>query len=216
MNLDIDALRAFVAVADERSFTRAAQAVSRTQSTVSVQIKNLEGRLGFALFERTQRSVALTVRGHTLLNYARSILQLNDDSVRALTAPQTEGRLRLGITEYFAPQHLPQLLAHFREHHPLLALEVTTGVTGTLRSLQKTGELDLVLGRRDLAGSGSTRDRATPAARAPALGGCTWPQAQQQAAAAAGAAAGGLRRARPGYSSSAQTPARLAKRVLRA
>jgi DNA-binding transcriptional LysR family regulator len=165
MNLDIDALRAFVAVADERSFTRAAQAVSRTQSTVSVQIKNLEGRLGFALFERTQRSVALTVRGHTLLNYARSILQLNDDSVRALTAPQTEGRLRLGITEYFAPQHLPQLLAHFREHHPLLALEVTTGVTGTLRSLQKTGELDLVLGRRDLAGSGSTRDRATPLRR---------------------------------------------------
>jgi DNA-binding transcriptional LysR family regulator len=149
MNLDIDALRAFVAVADERSFTRAALTVSRTQSSVSVQIKNLESRLGFALFERTQRSVALTQRGHTLLAYARNILQLNDDSVRALTAPQTHGRLRLGITEYFAPQHLPQLLARFQQQHPLLALEVSTGVTGTLRAMQKAGELDLVIGRRD-------------------------------------------------------------------
>jgi DNA-binding transcriptional LysR family regulator len=161
MNLDIDALRAFVAVADERSFTRAALSVSRTQSSVSVQIKNLESRLGFVLFERTQRSVALTQRGHTLLAYARNILQLNDDSVRALTAPQTHGRLRLGITEYFAPQHLPQLLARFQQHHPLLALEVSTGVTGTLRAMQKAGELDLVIGRSETGRRDATRkDRA--------------------------------------------------------
>ena len=63
MNLDIDALRTFVAVAEHRNFTRAGDVVARTQSTVSMQIKNLEGRLGFALFERTKRSVALTERG---------------------------------------------------------------------------------------------------------------------------------------------------------
>ena len=88
MNLDINALRAFVAVAEERSFTRAARCVSRTQSAVSVQIKNLEARLGFALLERSRRSVSLTPQGDRLLAYARDILRLNDDGVRALLAPQ--------------------------------------------------------------------------------------------------------------------------------
>ncbi len=150
MNLDIDALRSFAAVADERSFTRAAQAVSRTQSAVSVQIKNLEGRLGFALFERNRRTVALTARGEQLLTYARDILRCNDDGVRALTAPQAQGRLRLGITEYFAPEQLPGLMTTFAQQHPSIALEVTTGVTGMLLKLQRTGELDLVVGRADV------------------------------------------------------------------
>lgn len=156
MNLDMDALRAFVAIADQRSFTRAAQAVARTQSSVSVMIKNLEGRLGFALFERSRRSVALTPRGEQLLAYARDILRLNDEGVRIATAAPVEGRLRLGITEYFAPEHLPALVAAFRAAHPGVALEVTTGVTGTLRSLQAAGELDAVIGRR-AAGAGGTK-----------------------------------------------------------
>jgi DNA-binding transcriptional LysR family regulator len=149
MNLDIDALRSFAAVADECSFTRAAQAVSRTQSAVSVQIKNLEGRLGFLLFERPRRTVALTPRGEQLLAYARDILRSNDDGVRALTAPQAQGRLRLGITEYLAPQQLPGLLQVFVQQHPGVVLEVTTGVTGTLLKLQRAGELDVVVGRAD-------------------------------------------------------------------
>jgi DNA-binding transcriptional LysR family regulator len=156
MNLDMDALRAFVAIADQRSFTRAASTVSRTQSNVSVMIKNLEGRLGFALFERSRRSVALTPRGEQLLAYARDILRLNDEGVRAASAAPVEGRLRLGITEYFAPEHVPALVAAFRQAHPAVALEVTTGVTGTLRSLQSAGELDVVIGRRAAgAGAGS-------------------------------------------------------------
>jgi DNA-binding transcriptional LysR family regulator len=153
MNLDIDALRSFAAVADERSFTRAAQAVSRTQSAVSVQIKNLEGRLGFLLFERTRRTVALTPRGEQLLAYARDILRCNDEGVRALTAPQAQGRLRLGITEYLAPQQLPGLLQVFVQQHPGVMLEVTTGVTGTLLKLQRAGELDLVVGRTEVGRS---------------------------------------------------------------
>jgi DNA-binding transcriptional LysR family regulator len=153
MNLDIDALRTFVAVAEHRSFTRAAGVVSRTQSTVSVQIKNLEERLGFALFERTKRSVALTERGDKLLSYAQHILRLNDEGVRAVTEAPLQGRLRLGITEYFAPHHMPAILQAFRAAYPTLDVEVTTGVTGYLRGLLKDGELDMVIGRREL-GSG--------------------------------------------------------------
>jgi DNA-binding transcriptional LysR family regulator len=153
VNLDIDALRTFVAVAEHRNFTRAGVVVSRTQSTVSVQIKNLEARLGFALFERTKRSVALTERGDKLLSYAQHILRLNDEGVRAVTEAPLQGRLRLGITEYFAPHHMPAILQAFRDAHPTLDVEVTTGVTGHLRALMKGGELDMVIGRRDLGSS---------------------------------------------------------------
>ncbi len=153
MNLDIDALRTFVAVAEHRNFTRAADVVSRTQSTVSVQIRNLEDRLGFALFERTKRSVALTERGDKLLGYAQHILRLNDEGVRAVTEAPLQGRLRLGITEYFAPHHMPAILHAFRADYPTLDVEVTTGVTGYLRALMKDGELDMVIGRRELGSS---------------------------------------------------------------
>lgn len=153
MNLDIDALRTFVAVAEHRNFTRAADVVSRTQSTVSVQIRNLEERLGFSLFERTKRSVALTARGDKLLAYAQSILRLNDEGVRAVTESPLQGRLRLGITEYFAPHHMPAILQAFRDAYATLDIEVTTGVTGYLRGLVKDGEIDLVIGRRELGSS---------------------------------------------------------------
>ncbi len=153
MNLDIDALRSFAAVAEQRNFTRAAERVSRTQSAVSVQIKNLELRLGFALFERSKRAVALTPRGEQLLAYAHEMLRLNDESVRALTQTPLLGRLRLGITEYFAPQLMPGIVLAFKASQPTLDLQVTTGVTGQLRALQKAGELDLVIGRRDSGSS---------------------------------------------------------------
>ena len=153
MNLDIDALRAFAAVADHKSFTRAAESVSRTQSAVSVQIKNLEQRLGFELFERTRRTVGLTPRGERLLGYARDILRLNDEGVRDVTAVRVQGRVRLGVTEYFAPELLPAILAGFRARYPAVDVETTTGVTGALRALQKAGELDIVVGRRNLGAS---------------------------------------------------------------
>jgi DNA-binding transcriptional LysR family regulator len=149
MNLDIDALRSFVAIAETKSFTSAASVVSRTQSTVSMQIKKLEERLGFALFERSRRALTISPRGVELLGYAKEILKLNDDGVRAVTAPRVNGRVRLGITEYFVPEHLAQLLADFRRVYPDVDIEFSTGLTGGLLARQKAGELDIVIGRRD-------------------------------------------------------------------
>ena len=74
--LDPELLQAFVAVADQRSFTRAAAALNRTQSAVSMQIKRLEDSVGRRVFERTSRSLALTPAGETLLGYARRMLAL--------------------------------------------------------------------------------------------------------------------------------------------
>ena len=74
----------FVAVADSRSFTRAATQLNRTQSAVSMQIKRLEERLGVELFNRTKANVDLSAAGEGLLGYARRILTLNDEAVGKL------------------------------------------------------------------------------------------------------------------------------------
>ena len=80
IDLDPDLLRAFVAVADHRGFTRAARSLNRTQSAVSMQIKRLEAAMAAPLFERGGRAVQLTRQGESLIGYARRILDLNDEA----------------------------------------------------------------------------------------------------------------------------------------
>ena len=76
--LDPELLKAFLAVADQLSFTRAARSLNRTQSAVSSQIKRLETQLGTELFKRSTTNVALSAAGEGLVGYARRILMLGD------------------------------------------------------------------------------------------------------------------------------------------
>lgn len=146
-NLDIDLLRSFAAVADTGSFTAAGEVVARTQSAISVQIKRLEEIVGKRVFERTSRSLTLTRAGETLLDYARRILDLNDESVRRIMQPPCCGELRLGITEYFVPAELPQILGRFAAAYPDVQLEVRMGLSRDLREQLTAGELDAVIVR---------------------------------------------------------------------
>jgi len=146
-NLDISLLRTFAAVADTRSFTAAAELVARTQSAVSVQVKRLEEIVGRRVFERTSRSLALTPEGETLLGYARRMLELNDESVRRMIEPPVAGEIRLGITEYFVPNELPQILARFAASYPGVRLEVRMGLSRTLRKDLEDEKFDAVIVR---------------------------------------------------------------------
>lgn len=146
-NLDIDLLRSFAAVADTGSFTAAAELVARTQSAISVQIKRLEETLGHKVFERTSRSLSLTPAGETLLNYARRILELNDESFRRIAEPPVTGLIRLGITEYFVPTELPRILGRFAAAYPGVQLEVRMGLSRDLRESMAAGNLDAVIVR---------------------------------------------------------------------
>ncbi len=148
-NLDLDLLRAFVAVADLGSFTRAADALLRRQSTLSLQIKRLEEGLGRHLFDRAGRRVRLTPEGEALLGPAREILELNDRLVATLDEPALAGRIRLGTPEDFATTHLPKVLARFAQAHPAVQLEVTCDLTLTLLSRFRQGDFDLVLVKRE-------------------------------------------------------------------
>ncbi|MBW7967982.1 LysR substrate-binding domain-containing protein [Bradyrhizobium sp. BR 10289] len=142
--LDPDLLKAFVAVAEHRSFTRAATALNRTQSAVSVQIRRLEERLGTKLFQRTRAGVALSAAGDELLVYARRLLDLNAEAVDALRACKREAVVRLGVMDDYGTIVLPPLLARFAESHPEIRIEVETGLTATMPA--RLGEAyDLVI-----------------------------------------------------------------------
>ena len=90
-NLDLTALRSFVAVAEEGGVTKAAGFLNLTQSAVSMQLKRLEELLGLELLDRSGRTIALTASGEQLLAYARRMIALNDEVIGRLTDQAFEG-----------------------------------------------------------------------------------------------------------------------------
>ncbi|OAF10004.1 LysR family transcriptional regulator [Bradyrhizobium centrolobii] len=143
-DLDPDLLKAFLAVAEHRSFTRAAAMLNRTQSAVSVQIRRLEERLGTKLFHRTRAGVAPTSAGEELRGYAARILALSDEAVGALRERSIEGVVRLGVMDDYGTIVIPPLLASFAKSHPQIRVEIETGLTATMPA--RLGETyDLVI-----------------------------------------------------------------------
>ncbi|MEI5724832.1 MULTISPECIES: LysR family transcriptional regulator [unclassified Ensifer] len=137
-------LLSFVAICESNSFTRAAERVNLSQSTVSQQIRRLEEMLGKALFERSSHQVQLTEEGVKLLSYARRIIALNEEAHDALAGPWRDGVLRLGMPEDFMVP-TADLLASFNSQHPHLRLDVTSGLSADLQLAYRDGELDLIL-----------------------------------------------------------------------
>jgi DNA-binding transcriptional LysR family regulator len=144
-DLELELLRTFIAVVDGGGFTRAAERLHRTQSTISQQLKRLEERLETPLLERNTRSVSLTERGELLLGYARRLLALNDEALAAIAETQLQGRVRLGSAQEVADGGLADLLAHFSRLHPGVALEVRVDANLKLREEVERGELDLAV-----------------------------------------------------------------------
>jgi DNA-binding transcriptional LysR family regulator len=133
--LDLDLLKAFVAIADDRSFTRAAARLNRTQSAVSMQIRRLETRVGTELFHRTTASVSLTHTGEGLLGYARRMLALNDEAVGHLHESKIEGHVRLGVMDDYGTLVVPALLANFVSRYPRIQIHMETGLTSSMVSM---------------------------------------------------------------------------------
>lgn len=148
-DLEIDLLRAFVAVVETGSFTAAADAVGRSQSAVSQKVLRLEEILGRRVFNRTSRSLSLTGDGERLLVAARRLLEFNDSLLRDLHEPEACGTLRLGISEDFIPAQLPALLARFGRIYPNVHLELMTGLSCQLLQAYDAGRLDAVIAKKD-------------------------------------------------------------------
>lgn len=144
MNFDIDCLRSFMVVADTMSVSRAADSVGRSQSTVSQQIAKLEAQIGKSLLSRRKgRVINLTSEGSKLVQYARRILQLNDEAYASMSDDVLSGFVRLGVPLDFFGRDFTSWLARFKNRHPMVGLEVEANQSENLMKRSARGEFDL-------------------------------------------------------------------------
>lgn len=143
--MEIKNLESFRTVAELRSFTRAADALGFTQSTISFQIRQLEDELGAPLFERNNRTVTLTNEGRRLLPLAYDILRLSAEAAHiGGNSEEPRGLVRLGIAESLANWQMREKFARFHQSHPLIHLQLITGSTeDTFLRLQRN-QVDLI------------------------------------------------------------------------
>ncbi len=143
--LDLDAVQAFIRIAELGSFTRAAEVMQTTQAAVSLKLKRLEERLGWRLLERTPRYVQLSTRGAAFLEHARELVAVHDRALAACAEPRQ--RLTLGISDHVAGPELPALIARMNAQDPQLLIEIRIGSSGDLLQSFDRREFDAVIVR---------------------------------------------------------------------
>jgi DNA-binding transcriptional LysR family regulator len=126
--MDVRVIRSFIAVAEEKNFTRAAVRLNVAQSPLSQQIIRLEGELGVQLFERTTRTVELTESGEVFYARMQILLSLHDDAIDATrkTAHGELGRLSVGFTGSSTYELLPAFVRSYHERSPGVTLDLHT------------------------------------------------------------------------------------------
>src|SRR3954462_2091383 len=145
--MELRHLRSFVAIAEERSFTRAAERLWVAQPGLSAQIRRLESELGVQLFDRHSRGVELTDAGELFLERARTAL-VAADAARSAGHDLEEGlvgSVRLGIVTGVDWPGTSALLAHFGRERPAVELTVVESYGGTLLRDLRDGHLDAMI-----------------------------------------------------------------------
>jgi DNA-binding transcriptional LysR family regulator len=148
--MDLRQLEYVIAIADTRSFTRAAERCHTAQSALSHQVARLESQLGMRLFERTSRSVTLTRAGETLLPFAIRILNEVAEAREQLDGLDgrgtVRGHLRLGMTQTAGRVFdVVGLLGEYNRRYPEVELTIVTGPGHELIAAVRAGELDIAL-----------------------------------------------------------------------
>jgi len=140
-------LQYLTALAEHRSFSKAAERCHVTQSTLSAGIKDLETLLRQAVVDRSRRQVALTPFGKNVLEEARTILtHAGEISARARAIGQPlSGPLRMGIIPTIAPYLLPRILPDLHRSYPALELRLTEDLSDRITAQLRAGTLDIIL-----------------------------------------------------------------------
>ncbi|MDN3561049.1 LysR family transcriptional regulator [Vreelandella neptunia] len=145
-NLDTTLLRTLVAISDYGGFSEAAQALHLTQSAVSHHVRRLEEQLGNTFFETYGRRKRFTEAGELFLWYARQILALNDEAFNKLgQRSEVAKEIRLGVSEYFAQDYLPIMLASMRFEKEGVRIIPQLGRSTVLQHKLINGLLDMVI-----------------------------------------------------------------------
>ena len=129
--MDFSQLETFLSIAEEKSFSRAAEKMLRTQPAISIAIKRLEEELGESLFDRSSKNGSLTEAGRILLSYAQRMINLRDEAKESVSELRGmfRGRLTIGANESTSLYLLPPLLMEYRKRHPKIKIEVFRAVS---------------------------------------------------------------------------------------
>ncbi len=138
-------LKTFLAIVESGSFARAARAVRRTQSAVTVQMKALEDELGFALFDRSKRPPVLTDAGREFAPKAAEAVSAYDRLFQDPTGTVLEGQLRLGVVPSVITGIMPLALVAVRSKFPSLHIKLTMGLSADLVERVRQGQLDAAI-----------------------------------------------------------------------
>ena len=160
-NLSLDSLRTLVITQELGGFGRAAERLLRTPSAISLQMKRLQEEVGVPLFRKQGRKTLLTEQGEIALQYARRVLELNDEMIDTLRGSSLAGVVRIGFAQDFTSNVLPLVIERFNALYPLVKLEVTVDVGLVLLQAMDSGDLDVALTL-----GGAQRKTAPPIERA--------------------------------------------------
>ncbi|HEX6466164.1 MAG TPA: LysR family transcriptional regulator [Terriglobales bacterium] len=143
--MDFDQLNTFLEVAKLGSFSRAAEKVLRSQPAVSAQIRQLEQEYGHRLFDRSAKSVRLTPEGEVILDYARQLLTLRSNSLRAISNRNgvPAGTLSIGANEGTFIYVLPKVFAKYHRAFPKVRISVYRNFTHKVAEKVEDGVIDI-------------------------------------------------------------------------
>lgn len=143
--LDLDAMRALVAIAEASTVTLAAARLGRTPAAISMQLKKLEETLGAQLFHRTRAGMAPTPDGERLMPHARRMIEAERAAREAFALRPLQGHLRLGLVDDVGGLRMAEILARFGECHPEVTVALTVDQTSALGPMLDRGALDLAV-----------------------------------------------------------------------
>lgn len=141
-NLDLDELEIFRAVAETGTVTRAGELLGRVPSNVSTRLRQLEARLGTALFERRNGRLTLSSEGRLLMSYADRLLRLASEAESTVRSGTPRGVLRIGSLESTAAARLPAVLSRYHGDFAEVQVELVTGTSAALVARVNAGDIE--------------------------------------------------------------------------
>jgi DNA-binding transcriptional LysR family regulator len=142
--MDVNQLEVLVAVANEKSFSRAAELLKRTQPAVSQAVRRLEEEIGERLFDRSSKDGTLTAGGEVLLEYAKQMLNLRESAYTAIRELRDlhQGKVSVSANEHTVFYLIP-IIQEFRKRHPMIKVEVKRGVASRIPTEVMNREVEL-------------------------------------------------------------------------
>ena len=144
-NLDIGILRTFITVVEMAGVTKAANKLHLTQSAVSMQLKRLEETLGISLVKRDSRGMRATADGEQLLDNARKLVALNDETLSSLQRRDDGGEVRFGVSNDIVEPHVPGILKQFVQTYPRASVRLFCKHSAKLLDRFRAGKLDVII-----------------------------------------------------------------------